>query len=106
MNDEQIQTEIIQAIPHRLTAETSLAAFREKLAAYINELINHDFEKLVHILYRLDVNEQKLRSALDASSSDAGALIAQMIIERQEQKIKTREQFRQPNSHISDDEKW
>ena len=58
------------------------------------------------ILYRLDVSEKKLKSTLASSSSNAGMLIAEMIIERQVQKIKTREQFRQQNSNFSDEEKW
>jgi len=106
MNDEQVQQEIIKTIPADLLPQTSLHIFKEKLAAYINELISHDFEKLVHILYRLDVSEQKLKSTLASSSSDAGLLISQMIIERQLQKIKTREQYRQRNSNSNDEEKW
>ena len=59
INNEQLQREITQSISADLLPETSLAVFKEKLSAYINQLINHDFEKLVHILYRLDVSEQK-----------------------------------------------
>jgi len=106
MSDEQVQQEIIQIISEDLLPQTSLAVFKEKLSAYINDLINHDFEKLIHILYRLDVSEKKLKSTLASSSSNAGMLIAEMIIERQVQKIKTREQFRQQNSDFSDEEKW
>jgi len=106
INDEQLQREITQSISADLLPETSLAVFKEKLSAYINQLINDDFEKLVHILYRLDVSEQKLRSALATSSSDAGMIIAQMIIDRQSEKIKTREQYRQRNANIDDEEKW
>ena len=106
MSDEQVQQEIIQAISADLLPQASLAVFKEKLSAYINDLINHDFEKLIHILYCLDVSEKKLKSTLASSSSNAGMLIAEMIIERQVQKIKTREQFRQQNSGFSDEEKW
>ena len=106
MSDEQLQREIIQTISADLLPQTSLSVFKEKLAGYVNELINHDFDKLVHILYRLDVSEQKLKTTLASSSIDAGLLIAQMIIERQLQKIQSREQFRQQNSNISDEEKW
>jgi hypothetical protein len=106
INDEQLQREITQSISADLLPETSLAVFKEKLSAYINQLINDDFEKLVHILYRLDVSEQKLRSALAISSSDAGMIIAQMIIDRQSEKIKTREHYRQRNANIDDEEKW
>ena len=106
MSDEQVQQEIIQIISEDLLPQTSLAVFKEKLSAYINDLINHDFEKLIHVLYRLDVSQKKLKSTLVSSSSNAGMLIAEMIIERQVQKIKTREQFRQQNSNFSDEEKW
>ena len=106
MSDEQVQQEIIQIISEDLLPQTSLAVFKEKLSAYINDLINHDFEKLIHILYRLDVSEQKLRSALAATSTDAGMTIAQMIIDRQQQKIKTREQYYQRNTNIDNEEKW
>src|SRR5215831_2803948 len=106
MSDEQLQREIIQTISADLLPQTSLSVFKEKLAGYVNELINHDFDKLVHILYRLDVSEQKLKTTLASSSIDAGLLIAQMIIERQLQKIQSREQFRRQNSNISDEEKW
>jgi len=106
MNDEQVQQEIIQIIPEKLLPQTSLTVFKEKLAVYINELVNHDFGKLIHILYRLDVSEQKLKSTLASSSANAGILIAEMIIERQVQKIKTRERFRQRNTNIDEEEKW
>ena len=106
MSDEQVQQEIIQLISEDLSTQTSLTVFKEKLAACINDLINHDFEKLIHVLYRLDVSQKKLKSTLVSSSSNAGMLIAEMIIERQVQKIKTREQFRQQNSNFSDEEKW
>jgi hypothetical protein len=106
-NEEQVQQEIIQTIAEKnLSLQTSVAVFKEKLAAYIDELINHDFEKLIRILYRLDVSEQKLKSTLASSSSDAGLLIAQMIIDRQLEKIKTREQYRRRDVNIDDEEKW
>ena len=105
-NDEQVQREIIQTISEDLLPEVSLTFFKEKLSAYINDLINHDFEKLISILYRLDVSEQKLKSTLASSSSNAGVIIAQLIIDRQLHKIKTREQYRQRNTNIDDEEKW
>ncbi len=105
--EQQLQEEIIQTINTDLLPETSVNIFRKKLAAYINELINHDFEKLVNILYRIDVSEQRLKTLLASSpETDAGLLIAELIIERQLQKIKSRRQFKEPNKDISDEEKW
>ncbi len=77
------------------------------LSIRINELILHNFDKLIFLLYRLDINESNLTKLLkDHSCSDAGRLIAELIIERQIQKIKIRESFRQEDINIDENEKW
>jgi hypothetical protein len=79
---------------------------QQKLAAEINDLILNDFSKLVRILYRLDINEQRLKKILQENSGrDAGELIAGMMLEREIQKLKTRA-LTQPKTDIPDDEKW
>ena len=89
-------------------AETiSYNEIHHKLASYINQLIGSDFEKLITYLYRIDVNEQKLKSLLQQFPlQDAGNIIASMIIERQEQKIRSRELFSQQNNDFDGEEKW
>lgn len=78
-----------------------------QLADYINGLIKNDFDKLISYLYRIDVNEQKLKSLLQQNPNEnAGNIIAALIIERQQQKIKTREQFSQQDNDVDEDEKW
>jgi hypothetical protein len=73
----------------------------------INELIEEDFPKLVFILYRLDVSEVKLKQLLkDYPNLNAGKVIAELIIERQLQKINTREIFHQDNTEIDENDKW
>jgi hypothetical protein len=58
------------------------------LAAYVNELIMTNFERLVQLLYRIDVSEEKLKKLLRQNpESDAGMIIADLIIERQKQKL-------------------
>ncbi len=53
------------------------------LIAYINDCINHDFNKLVQLLYRIDVSEQKLKTILQSHpNEDAAKLIAAVIVER------------------------
>lgn len=57
---------------------------RQKLVAAINELIQHDFNKLLTILYRIDVDEDKLKSALrQQPARDAAEIIAELMIARQ-----------------------
>lgn len=79
---------------------------KEKLSAYINHLIQTDFQKLVNILYRVDINEPELKRLLKENpNKDAGQIIAGLITERQLQKIKTRQQYR-GDATIPEDEKW
>jgi hypothetical protein len=75
------------------------------IADHINYLINHDFNKLMRILYKVDVSEQQLKINLQVHKEDAGAVIAQLIFERQMQKIKTRAQFK-AGDDIPENEKW
>lgn len=53
------------------------------LIIYINDCIQHDFNKLVQLLYRIDVSEQKLKTILQSHpNEDAAKLIASVIVER------------------------
>lgn len=97
--NKSLETDISQSI--------SIEGLRTKLAAHINHLINHDFEKLVFYLYRIDVNESKMRAVLDNQQHEnAGDLIADLIIERQMQKIQSRKENSPPEKEIPDEEKW
>lgn len=76
-----------------------------ELVDYLNYLIAHDFDKLIFLLYRVDVSEKKLKEML-TQNQDTGRVIAQLIIDRQLQKIKTREAFNKSSGDISEEEKW
>ena len=65
------------------------------LTGEISLLINQDFQHLLNVLYRIDVNEEKVKLAM-ASTSPARA-IAKLIIERELQKVASREQYRDKN---------
>jgi hypothetical protein len=90
---------------NQLTALQKLE-MEERLIEYINHLLLYDFNKLVQILYRVDVDEKKLKELLQQNAdTDAAVIIADLLIQRQEEKIKTKEAFK-PDDKISDDEKW
>ena len=73
---------------------------------WAGNIVYHDFHKLVVVLYRVDVSEPKLKKLLQANpQTDAAVIIADLLIERQVEKIKTRESFRGKND-IPEDEKW
>ena len=99
--------DINQSLEMSLPVAISSEELKEKLTYYINHLINHDFEKLVFYLYRVDVNESRMQQLLEQrEGKNAAGLIADLIIERQLQKIKSRQQFRQRDNDIGEDEKW
>ena len=77
---------------HEIKSEEELFLL---LSEYIQELIDTDFSKLVNTLYRIDVSEMKIKKALNLSDpKNANRVIAQLIIEREKQKIKTREAYK------------
>lgn len=67
----------------------------EELARYLDRLIQSDFNSLLSILYRIDVSEEKVKKAL-AENKDklpAAQIIAQLLIEREIQKINLRAKY-------------
>ena len=67
----------------------------DALTFYINHLIQNDFQKLVSLLYKIDVDEGKLKRILrENPGKDAADIIAHLIIERELQKIETRKLFK------------
>ncbi|MGZ5133814.1 MAG: hypothetical protein ACXWCG_01635 [Flavitalea sp.] len=79
---------------------------QQKLASKINDLIQKDFSSLINILYRIDVDEIKLKQALESSpNEDAGDIIAKIIIDRQMQKIRLRKPFTK-KADSDNEEKW
>lgn len=70
-----------------------------QLSDFVNECIKNDFSKLVQLLYRIDVSEQKLKTILQANpNEDAGKLIAAIIVERLAATKKARESFSNNNN--------
>ena len=73
----------------------------------IQYLIAHDFQKLVEVLYRIDVDERKLKRILsDNKDKDAAIIIGDLIIERQVEKFNSRNQSRRMDDDIPEEDKW
>lgn len=92
--NERLIADLNKSMAIELPPKISFAELEDRLAAYVNDLVGKDFEKLVSLLYRIDVSEAKLKNLLQVHKDEnAGKIIAQLILERQQQKIKSREQF-------------
>ena len=105
-NEEQLIDFLKNDLQIDLASKISFEKIKENLTVHINHLINNDFDQLIYLLYKVDVNESKLKRLLK-ENSDAASVISDLIIERQLQKIKTRKEFRSANKNEnSDEEKW
>ena len=104
------EQEAILKIEERLDVISGTTVFEEKiksLATRVNELLNNDFQKLISVLYRMDINENKLRRLLEENKdTDAGLIIAHLMIEREAQKIKSRRESSANDKDIMDEERW
>lgn len=101
-----------QTITDKIITVTN--AFEEKtfdetktqLIFLINELIKTDFQALAQLLYRIDVDEKKLKNLLrQYEGADAAPIISDLIIKRQIEKIETKKQFGN-NKNTGADERW
>ncbi|HEX7845083.1 MAG TPA: hypothetical protein VF476_04725 [Chitinophagaceae bacterium] len=105
-----IENEILEGLANEfgpIVTGKSYEDGRQALANRVNELLNADFDKLVSILYRMDVDENKLKGFIEKNpNTDAGLIIADLIIERQIQKIESRKNFPGNTEQNSEEEKW
>jgi len=70
---------------------SNLAEIRRQLVGKIEHLLDFDFEQLMSILYRVDVDEQKVKEALrDHSPNETALILTELVMERQLLKVKTR----------------
>ncbi|HEU4470878.1 MAG TPA: hypothetical protein VFR58_07345 [Flavisolibacter sp.] len=77
-----------------------------RLLSLVRSLVNNDFSALLHLLYRVDVDEKKLRQLLRAEpGKDAAELISGLIIERLAEKRRIREALRKDPPR-DNEEKW
>jgi hypothetical protein len=79
---------------------------KEQLVDCINYLLVHDFQQLVQVLYRVDVDEKKLKQTLaENKDTDAAILITDLLIHRTEEKARMKKLFKR-NDDIKDEDKW
>lgn len=103
--------DIIPLLNKELSLEFSekltMDELEQQLTNHINHLINTDFEKLIYYLYRIDVNESKMKQLLQQQAGEnAAQLIARLIIDRQLQKIKSRAEHRSNTIDDEGAERW
>tara|TARA_B100000683_G_scaffold258021_1_gene280205 strand:+ start:380 stop:712 length:333 start_codon:yes stop_codon:yes gene_type:complete len=100
----------IEALTHsKLNVEIN-SIDEEKLKEWLSErisfLLEYDFQCLLQVLYRVDINEEELRQSIASMSNlDSVAIICDMIIKREKSKIVSRKRYK--SNHRADDvESW
>jgi len=74
----------------------SLEEFKKYLAEKLKFLLDNKFDLLVNILYKIDISEKKLSQLFSGKNRDSiPATLADLIIERQLQKIKLRKMYKE-----------
>lgn len=78
------------------TDQASLEEFKKYLTEKLKVLLDEKFDTLVNILYRIDISEKKLSQLFSGNNRDSipGSL-ADMIIERQLEKIRLRKLYKE-----------
>lgn len=106
MEQQAIQQELQGILGLEPTQSYTLQELKEMLAKHVNHLLQTNFEQLVNLLYRIDISEKNLKALLAQNpQQDAGDIIAVLIIERQLQKMKSREQYKTKDD-FEGEEKW
>jgi hypothetical protein len=74
-------------------AVLQLEEIKSLLIRKIEELLDFDFERLMNILYRIDVDENKVKETFkNHRPNEIAPILADLVIKRQIQKVKTRHQ--------------
>ena len=102
-----MKNEIVHIVNDSFSLQSNENNFVDFLTERINFLIVNDFNKLIYILYRADINEKKLNKLLaENKKEDAGKIIAALFIQRQLEKIKSREESSANTNNDSEEERW
>ncbi len=76
-----------------LSDETLL---RQNLIVIVGFLLNNDFNRLINACYRLDIPQEHFQKALETPNpSEIPSVLANMIIEREREKVVWRKKYKQ-----------
>lgn len=87
----QLTIKDLGIIPNPKIVVSDFDKLKEWLAYEIRILLDRDMQKLLNMLYRIDVNEQKAKEAF--ADLNPAMKLAELIIEREIQKVETRKKY-------------
>ena len=67
----------------------------EQIEPHINQLINSNQQKFMSILYRIDLSDEQIKRAVNENSSEPfSAIVSDLIIKRELQKVVIRNHYK------------
>lgn len=104
MKEEEVILELVRVNEEAIVQSPE---WWKRLKEAVNDLIVHDFSRLVQLLYQADVPEEELKKKLrENAGSDAAEIISRLFFQRQLQKIEARKNFSQEFRPGSEEERW
>ncbi|GAB3648219.1 hypothetical protein GCM10028791_11580 [Echinicola sediminis] len=86
-----LQKDFELSIPGELNSKEELIKLLEPI---IKQLLDRDLEKLLHVCYRIDLGEHKLKNILHTSAPERMAYdLSAALVDRQIQKIEIRRKY-------------
>jgi hypothetical protein len=103
MNISETEKQVVQLLSgdfsldndHFLSVQDGNQELKDKLKIVIDHLLQTDFEKLLSIMYRLDINESRFKNVISGMyGNDVSGTLAEIVIERELQKVETRKKYK------------
>ena len=83
-------------VPFSENAVETYDSLKEYLTQKVAEMMDNDFERFLNNLYRIDINERKIKEVLiDKNILSIPEKIAELIIERQIERIKYQRMYKE-----------
>lgn len=89
---EQYAIEQTGALFDNEALPVSVAEAKRWLSEQVMYLLNHDFNRLVNLLYRIDVYESKAKMCFGKANNEIATCLAELIWERQMEKARRKYQ--------------
>lgn len=109
---DEIRNSVIRLLvepTNELDTLNNLETLKEWLIENISWLIDNDFERLLTILYRIDVSELRLKRLIEQNEGEnAAEVIAELMLERETQKAESRIKYSalRNNFNVDESETW
>ena len=95
VNNNEISKEIGSELDIKISPELDNAEMLKHIADRVEQLLKGDPDLLMSYLYRLDVEEKKINHALETAITPAHVTFANLIWERQKQRMETKKKYKQ-----------